>query len=107
MVMAIVDQRMGSYPPECLEMLLRLAMRCCQDEGSDRPSMANVVQELEAIWRLMPHSDSKAFFDSSAEEEKASAVKHHPGLAFNYPYVSSDIDGSGLVSGYIPPVTPR
>ena len=38
---------------------LILALKCYEDETDARPSMAEVVRELENIWLLMPDSDIK------------------------------------------------
>ena len=40
---------MGSYPPKCVVKFLNLALKCCEDETNARPSMAEVVRELESI----------------------------------------------------------
>lgn len=51
---SIIDSRMGSYPSVCTEKFVLLALSCCQDKPEDRPSMLEVVRELEEILRLMP-----------------------------------------------------
>ncbi|KAJ4751070.1 Leucine-rich repeat protein kinase family protein [Rhynchospora pubera] len=61
----IVDSRMESYPIECVKRFLSLALRCCQDETDLRPSMSEVVRELEVIWRMMPDTYSLTTADSS------------------------------------------
>ena len=48
---------MGSYPSECVVKFFTLALKCCEEETDARPSMAEVTQELEAIWLMMPDSD--------------------------------------------------
>ncbi|KAM0825737.1 hypothetical protein ACQ4PT_069345 [Festuca glaucescens] len=53
----IVDSRMGLCPPDCVSRFLLLATKCCQDETDDRPSMSEIVRELEAIMRMMPEVD--------------------------------------------------
>lgn len=62
---------MGPYPSECVEKFIALALKCCEDKPEDRPSMLDVVRELEtiqSILNMMPdidtHSvDSKAKFN--------------------------------------------
>ncbi|KAF6168638.1 hypothetical protein GIB67_005250 [Kingdonia uniflora] len=44
-IFAVIDNRMGHYPSECLEKFMALALRCCQDETESRPSMLDVVRE--------------------------------------------------------------
>ncbi|MCO5555979.1 hypothetical protein L7F22_009523 [Adiantum nelumboides] len=105
MMLSMVDPRMGSYPAECLQPLVRLATSCCKDNYDSRPSMGEVVRELEAIWRLTPVGDSMNSFETSIDPDYD--AKQQKGFAYNNPYISSDIDGSGLMSGTIPNVAPR
>jgi hypothetical protein len=93
---------MGEYPPECLKQLLDLALSCVKDNMELRPSMAEVVRGLEAIWQMMPRSDTMKTADREADyHENATASGN------TNPYISSDIDGSGLMSGTILRVAPR
>ncbi|KAJ0008270.1 hypothetical protein Pint_30677 [Pistacia integerrima] len=112
MIFSVIDGRMGSYPSDCVDKFLTLALKCCQDETDARPSMAEVVRELENIWHMMPKSDTKIAESKGSEPKEeeetppssSSMVKHlHP----NNPFVSSDVSGSNLVSGVIPTITPR
>ncbi|KAK1571627.1 hypothetical protein Q3G72_020349 [Acer saccharum] len=57
MIFSMIDRRMNSYPPACVEKFVTLALKCSQDETESRPSMAEVVRELENIWLSMPESD--------------------------------------------------
>ncbi|XP_044495143.1 probable LRR receptor-like serine/threonine-protein kinase At1g06840 isoform X2 [Mangifera indica] len=110
MIFSVIDGRMGSYPSDCIDKFLTLALKCCQDETDARPSMAEVVRELENIWLMMPASDTKIpeWRGSEQKEEEtppssSSMVKQlHPN-----PFESSDVSGSNLVSGVIPTITPR
>ncbi|WRX32504.1 Serine-threonine/tyrosine-protein kinase [Theobroma cacao] len=105
MIFSVVDGRMGSYPSECVEKFVTLALKCCQDETDSRPSMADVVRELENIWLMMPESEIGVPESIDTVPEKmtppssSSMVKN--------PYVSSDVSGSDLVSGVVPTITPR
>ena len=109
MIFSVIDDRMGSYPSECVEKFVTLALKCCQEETDARPSMTEVFRELESIWRMMPESDTKLVeslatdpekvVNTSSESSSSSAMKHH--------YISSDISGSDLISGVVPTVTPR
>ncbi|KAL2532069.1 ABC transporter B family member 11 [Abeliophyllum distichum] len=49
---SIIDSRMGSYRSKCMEKFVPLAFSCCQDKPEERPSMLEVVRELENILRL-------------------------------------------------------
>ncbi|KAI3677812.1 hypothetical protein L6452_37082 [Arctium lappa] len=93
---SIVDNRMGSYPSECIEKFVSLALWCCQDKPEKRPSMLDVVRELEHILEKMPETgdvllepESKTFMESSSLDS------------------SSNVPGSNLTSGGNPVVYPR
>ncbi|KAE8710873.1 putative LRR receptor-like serine/threonine-protein kinase [Hibiscus syriacus] len=108
MVFSVIDGRMGSYPSECVEKFLTLALKCCQDETDCRPSMADVVRELENIWVMMPESDMGVSESIDTVAEKMTPPSSSPSSSMvKNPYVSSDVSGSDLVSGVIPSITPR
>ncbi|CAI9105763.1 OLC1v1004771C1 [Oldenlandia corymbosa var. corymbosa] len=50
---SVVDRRMGSYPCECVERFIGLGLKCCADKPDTRPSILDVVRELENIHRMM------------------------------------------------------
>ncbi|KAL0435127.1 UNVERIFIED_CONTAM: putative LRR receptor-like serine/threonine-protein kinase [Sesamum radiatum] len=110
MIFSVIDERMGSYPSECVEKFVILALKCCQDETDERPSMAVVVRELENIWSMMPESDSKI---TESVVSKPGMVPSPPSSissstsTLRTPYVSQDVSGSDLVSGAVPTVAPR
>ncbi|MBA0880987.1 hypothetical protein Goshw_020757 [Gossypium schwendimanii] len=108
MIFSVIDGRMGSYPSECVEKFVTLALKCSQDETDGRPSMADVVRELENIWAMMPESDVgvSVSIDTAAEKMTPPSSSSSSSLVKN-PYVSSDVSGSDLVSGVIPSITPR
>ncbi|KAK4606900.1 hypothetical protein RGQ29_000937 [Quercus rubra] len=106
MIFSVIDDRMGSYPSECVVKFLTLALKCCEDETDARPSMAEVVRELENIWLLMPDSDIKTTDPMLSGSEKAMTSPSSSSNVKN-PFVSSDVSGSDLVSGVVPSITPR
>ncbi|MBA0817302.1 hypothetical protein Gohar_001880 [Gossypium harknessii] len=108
MIFSVIDGRMGSYPSECVEKFVTLALKCSHDETDGRPSMADVVRELENIWAMMPESDVgvSVSIDTAAEKMTPPSSSSSSSLVKN-PYVSSDVSGSDLVSGVIPSITPR
>ncbi|CAI9116278.1 OLC1v1017377C2 [Oldenlandia corymbosa var. corymbosa] len=65
MMLEIIDKSMDSYLPNCVEKFMTLALKCCEEETNARPSMAEVVRELEDIWALMPESEAKPLESSS------------------------------------------
>ncbi|KAL5757176.1 hypothetical protein ACOSQ2_021922 [Xanthoceras sorbifolium] len=109
MIFSVIDEKMGSYPSECVEKFVTLALKCCKDETDSRPSMAEVVRELENIWLMMPESDTKT--TGSLTRDPATKVVDSSSASSSSttknPFVSSDVSGSNLVSGVIPTITPR
>ncbi|XP_077239270.1 putative LRR receptor-like serine/threonine-protein kinase At1g06840 isoform X2 [Tasmannia lanceolata] len=101
MMFSVIDNRMGSYPSECVEQFVTLALRCCQDETDIRPSMAEVVRELENIWRMTPEADT------ATSESITDPVNKSMFPSAANPCVSSDVCGSDLLSGVVPTITPR
>ncbi|KAK3025851.1 hypothetical protein RJ639_041299, partial [Escallonia herrerae] len=106
MIFSVIDERMGSYPSECVEKFVSLALKCCQEETDARPSMTDVVRELESIWHMMPESDTKTSQSSTSDPGKIVSPQPSSSMSKN-PYVSSDVSGSDLLSGVIPTITPR
>ncbi|KAG6631027.1 probable LRR receptor-like serine/threonine-protein kinase At1g06840 isoform X1 [Carya illinoinensis] len=108
MIFSIIDEQMGSYPSESVVKFFNLALKCCQEETDARPSMVEVVRELESICSMMPEADAITADHMFTDVEKvvrpsppssSSTVKH--------PYVSLDVSGSNLVSEVIPVIKPR
>lgn len=73
---------MGFYPSECVEKFGSLAIRCCSDETDARPSMSEIVAELERILQILSEddssqealaTDSKTVSGSSLSSESSSA----------------------------------
>ncbi|CAI9776537.1 unnamed protein product [Fraxinus pennsylvanica] len=105
-IFSVIDEEMGSYPSECVEKFIDLALKCCQDETDSRPSMAEVVRELENIWLMTPESDTK-ISESKVTDPRKDITPPSSSTSLKHPYVSQDISSSDLVSGVIPTVTPR
>ncbi|KAJ4971662.1 hypothetical protein NE237_004761 [Protea cynaroides] len=114
MIFSVIDERMGSYPSECAKKFATLALRCCQNESEARPSMAEVVREIENIILMMPELDASA--TASAESDASACASgsiemkilapSSQNTAMN-PYVSSDIYGSHLTSEAFSTIIPR
>lgn len=108
-IFSVIDSTMGSYPSDCVEKFVTLALRCCQDETDSRPSMAEVVRQLENIWLMMPESDTRT---SESVITPKSGVSQTPSTTpssseVKNPYLSFDVSGSNLDSGVIPTIVPR
>lgn len=105
MMFSIIDHRMGSCPSECIEKFVSLALRCCRNETDARPSMSEVVRELECIWQMTPEVDATPSESMVRDSEKifmpsSSSVSRTQ-------YTTSDVSGSDLVSSGAPILTPR
>ncbi|KAL8141007.1 hypothetical protein V2J09_007028 [Rumex salicifolius] len=49
----IIDKRMKAYPPEGAHKLARLVQKCLENDSKSRPSMAEVLIQLERIRTIM------------------------------------------------------
>ncbi|KAK4606906.1 hypothetical protein RGQ29_000938 [Quercus rubra] len=105
MIFSVIDGRMGSYPPKCVVKFLNLALKCCGDETDARPSMAEVVRELESIWHMMPESEIISVGPMVTNAEKV-ATPPSSSSTVKDPY-ASEISGIELVSEVIPSILPR
>ncbi|KAL2330499.1 hypothetical protein Fmac_018080 [Flemingia macrophylla] len=114
-IYSIIDSRMGSYPSDCLDKFLTLALSCCQDNPEQRPSMLDVVRELENIIAVLPETEtlfSDVSLDSSGNmvpSSSASAAGSGSGShnTREEQHMSSCVSGSDLVSDVIPTIVPR
>ncbi|OAY67259.1 putative LRR receptor-like serine/threonine-protein kinase [Ananas comosus] len=100
----IIDSNMSFYPSECVEKFLSLALKCCREETDSRPSMSEVVRELESIWRMVPDANvypSEYSEISSNKMSKSSSTS----LMIENPFTSSDPSGSDHVDNNIPSAT--
>ncbi|KAM5560747.1 putative LRR receptor-like serine/threonine-protein kinase [Rosa sericea] len=106
LMFSIIDSRMGSYPSECVQRFVALALRCCHDKQDDRPSMLDVVRELENIIKLMPGAET-IFSPSSSSYTEKSLTSSSTFTGDPYMSSSSNVEGSDLISGVIPTISPR
>lgn len=105
MMFSIIDNRMGSYPSECVEKFVALALSCCNDKPEHRPSMLDVVRELENMLKILPESD--AMYSESTSIFSGQSASTSTSFATRDPYMSSNVSGSDLISGVTPTITPR
>ncbi|XP_039016229.1 probable LRR receptor-like serine/threonine-protein kinase At1g06840 [Hibiscus syriacus] len=99
----IIDSRMGCYPSECIERFAGLALRCCQDKTDNRPSMSDVVRELEFILKMMPETESVSSDSTSSSSNSGKLLQSSSASSVS----SSNVLGSDLSSGVVPSITPR
>ncbi|KAL9236477.1 hypothetical protein vseg_011143 [Gypsophila vaccaria] len=102
-VLSFIDEKMGPYPTDAIIQFVRLALRCCHEETNARPSMMEIVRELENMTYSMTDSDSGMTGSSRGGADSSTGFSS----SVRNPYVSSDISGSDLVSGVLPNISPR
>ncbi|KAJ4971886.1 hypothetical protein NE237_004985 [Protea cynaroides] len=107
MIFSVIDGRMGSYPSECVEKFAQLALKCCQCETQARPSIADVVREIENIILMMPESDASVISSASGSKETKTFTPSSPNTEMKPLNVSSEIYDSNLISEVNPTISPR
>ncbi|XP_011095176.1 probable LRR receptor-like serine/threonine-protein kinase At1g06840 isoform X1 [Sesamum indicum] len=106
MMFSIIDRSMGVYPSDSVKKFMALALRCSLDETNDRPSMLEVVRELENISSMVPEYDHTVLDMSSSGTSVASAPSSSV-YDRRSTYLTIDLPGTDLVSGVIPTMRPR
>ncbi|XP_057754470.1 probable LRR receptor-like serine/threonine-protein kinase At1g06840 isoform X1 [Arachis stenosperma] len=108
---SIIDSNMGGfYPSDCIDKFLSLALSCCQDNPEQRPSMLDVVRELEDIIGMLPETET-SFSISDITSDSSGKMAQSSSSASNVTreeqHTSSYVSGSDLVSGVVPTIVPR
>ncbi|XP_057972137.1 probable LRR receptor-like serine/threonine-protein kinase At1g06840 [Malania oleifera] len=105
MMFSIINRTMGPYPSECVNKFMTLALKCCQEETKARPSMLEVVRELENMLSLLPESNTIPLVSDASTSGVPSSVPSAYSGRNSYP--STEFLGSNLVSGVFPTIRPR
>jgi serine/threonine protein kinase/Leucine-rich repeat (LRR) protein len=111
--MSMVDPHIANYPVEALETFMQLALSCCRDMPEARPTMAEVVRDLEALGRRFADDGSSDGF--SLDMPSMSSRSSVGSLPTSYPHSSyphsiperDSADTSELLSGTVMHVAPR
>lgn len=96
-VFDLIDSRMGVYPSDCAEKFASLALNCCNDKPEKRPSMLEVVRELELILKMMPETEtvsSELIFSQSGKSMSTSSsysTRGQTGSSSNVYYGSDNL----------------
>jgi len=83
-----------------------LATKCCQDETDERPSMLEIVRELEVILRMMPEADLVLLDTTdtdSADMSKSLSTCSATGTSFVTQTSGSVNASSGVLSEVLAP----
>ncbi|XP_039071010.1 probable LRR receptor-like serine/threonine-protein kinase At5g37450 [Hibiscus syriacus] len=102
--------RMGWYPSECMERLVGLALSCCEDNPEKRPSMLEVVRQLEYILKMLPQTESVSSSSDSMPLYSCKSLMESSsyGSTNREVHVSTScVLGSDLISGCIPSIASR
>ena len=94
--LSVIDRRMGHYPSECIGRFLALALNCCQDEPDARPSVFEVVRELENIRLMSP--DAHITPSESLATSSIEAITTQSSVATGGVYLDSNVIHSNLTS---------
>ncbi|KAK3188564.1 hypothetical protein Dsin_028125 [Dipteronia sinensis] len=105
MIFSMIDRRMGSYPPACVEKFVTLALKCSKEETESRPSMAEVVRELENIWLSMPESDIQITELVTCSDH--TRVVDPPSSSSSSTQIINVSSSNHVISGVISTITPR
>ncbi|EPS60654.1 hypothetical protein M569_14148, partial [Genlisea aurea] len=113
-IFSIIDDRMGPYPSFCVEKFVNIALKCCLEETHLRPTMAEVVRDLENIQLMTSdwNTNTSESLDSSDQSRQIATPPSSSSSASlmmnqHYHHPSPDVSGSDLVSGVFPTVRPR
>ncbi|CAN6467574.1 unnamed protein product [Victoria cruziana] len=108
-LLRVVDGRMGSYPSEYIEQFAKLAIKCCDDETDLRPSISEVVRELEIICQKIPPSEytSSELTETTSENTMSSVITNINQAGSRDDYLSSSVSGGDLHSSFVPYPYPR
>lgn len=92
---------MGPYPSECIKKFMALALKCCEEAGKARPTMLEVVRELEDITTMLPQSNTTTTESAASSSTMSGSL---PSSIYGRNTYTSTND---LVSGVIPSIRPR
>ncbi|XP_074311176.1 putative LRR receptor-like serine/threonine-protein kinase At1g06840 [Silene latifolia] len=102
-ILSLIDEKMGPYYPDTVTRFINLALRCCHDDTNARPSMMEIVRELENMSDFVTDTDSGMTGSSKGGADSSTGFSS----SMHNPYLSTDISGSDLVSGVVPSISPR
>ncbi|XP_077245387.1 putative LRR receptor-like serine/threonine-protein kinase At1g06840 [Tasmannia lanceolata] len=106
MLLSVIDSRMGSYPSESAEQFVALALRCCRDEENRRPSMAEVVREVENICSVIPEAETTTTPESTTTNYRETSTTPSASTATNQ-NMSSESHGNDNLSDIVSTIIPR
>lgn len=103
-MLSMVDPYIANYPAEALEAFMRLAVSCCSNLPEDRPTMSEVVRDLEEIGRRFADMLPEGYSKDTPSSASSDALIQPRNYTKNYP---DNADTSELCSGTVMHVAPR
>ncbi|OMP09234.1 hypothetical protein COLO4_05673 [Corchorus olitorius] len=101
---SIIDRSMGSYSSESINKFMALALKCCQEDPKDRPTMLEAVRELENICSMLPESGA---IPTESDNSSTSGRQLALSSGRNSQVLTTEVLGSELISGVMPTIRPR
>ncbi|XP_075110312.1 putative LRR receptor-like serine/threonine-protein kinase At1g06840 isoform X2 [Nicotiana tabacum] len=109
---SVIDRSIGPYSSDCVKKFLDLALRCSLDEQKDRPTMLEVVRELENINYMLPAFDNNntapdldvSISGMSSSSPTSAYSRHTTTNTTTMDFQGTELE---LVSGVIPSIRPR
>lgn len=108
MMSSIIDKGIGPHSSDCVKKFMDLALRCSLDAQKDRPSMLEVVRELEDIIHMLPADlDNNIAPDTDISTSGMSSSSPPTSTYSRHTTTYTTMEGIELVSGVIPSIRPR
>jgi serine/threonine protein kinase len=104
--LSMIDPHIAQYSPEALEAFMQLALSCCKDMPEERPTMSELVRDLEELGRRY----ADIFPDGYSLDMPTMSSRTLSSVNTSYPYSARDRDSadtSELLSGTVMHVAPR
>ncbi|KAI5065878.1 hypothetical protein GOP47_0018502 [Adiantum capillus-veneris] len=83
-VKSMVDPELKEYPLEALEKLVELALACVEDSPESRPTMAEVIKEIESLSEVTSAKPEFQGNNEYSQEDKLAYMQQNLGSPFDY-----------------------
>jgi hypothetical protein len=104
-LLSMVDPNIAQYETDALEWFMELALSCCREMQEDRPTMGEVVSDLEQLGRSHVNAFS---MEISKPLSPGLPAKPRRGISPNKSQCESPVsDGGGIWSDPMMRVSPR
>ncbi|KAI4302628.1 hypothetical protein MLD38_038350 [Melastoma candidum] len=98
MMPSFIDRNMGTHPSDSIKKFMELALRCCEDQKISRPSMLEVVRELENLSSALSETDPSA---SESDSSNPRVTPANPSPLYSRSFIETrEFAGSDLIEGH-------